>query len=99
MDKEINEHFIKNYDGNSSKGYILEVDVKYPKNRFNIHRHLPFLAGIKKIKKCGKLICDIHGRENYVALIKALKQAINHGLILKKVHKIIEFNQKAWLEP
>ena len=34
MDKEINEHFIKNYDGNSSKGYIIEVDVKYQKKSF-----------------------------------------------------------------
>ena len=28
---EINEEFIKNYDENNGKGYILEVDVKYPK--------------------------------------------------------------------
>ena len=31
--------------------------------------------------------------------IKALKQALNHGLILKKVHKVIQFNQKTWLKP
>ena len=31
--------------------------------------------------------------------IRALKQALNHGLILKKVHKVIQFNQKAWLKP
>ena len=30
--------------------------------------------------------------------IKSLKQALNHGLKLKKVHRIIEFNQKAWLK-
>ena len=28
-----------------------------------------------------------------------IKQALNHGLILKKVHKVIKFNQKAWLKP
>ena len=28
-----------------------------------------------------------------------MKQALNHGLKLNKVHRIIEFNQKAWLEP
>ena len=28
-----------------------------------------------------------------------MKQALNHGLKLKKVHRIIEFNQKAWLKP
>ena len=26
------------------------------------------------------------------------KQALNHGLILKKIHKVIKFNQKAWLK-
>ena len=31
--------------------------------------------------------------------IKSLKQALNHGLTLKKIHKIIEFNQEAWLKP
>ena len=27
-----------------------------------------------------------------------MKQALNHGLILKKVHRVIQFNQKAWLK-
>ena len=31
--------------------------------------------------------------------IKSLKQALNHGLTLKKIHRIIEFNQEAWLKP
>ena len=30
--------------------------------------------------------------------IKSLKQALNHGLKLKKIHRIIEFNQEAWLK-
>ena len=28
-----------------------------------------------------------------------MQQALNHGLILKKVHRVIQFNQKAWLKP
>ena len=44
-------------------------------------------------------ICNIHNKENYVVHIRALKQALNHELILKKVHKVIQFNQKAWLKP
>ena len=28
-----------------------------------------------------------------------LKQALNHGLILRKVHRVIKFNQRAWLKP
>ena len=44
------EDFIKNYDEDSNKEYILEVDVEYPKNLPNLHSDLPFLAERKKIK-------------------------------------------------
>ena len=51
----------------------------------------------KKINKCKKLICSIESKEKYLAHIRALKQALNHGLKLKKVHRVIQFNQRAWL--
>ena len=86
---EFDERFIKNYDENNDKGYILEVDVEYPKNLFNLHSDLPFLPERKKIKKCKKLVCNIHNKENYVVHIRALKQALNHELIQKKVSKVI----------
>ena len=93
------EDFIKNYDENTNKGYIFEVDVEYPKNLFNLHKDLPFLAERKKIEKCKNLVCNIHNKENYVVHIRALKQALNHELILRKVHRVIQFNQEAWLKP
>ena len=40
---EINEEFIKNYNENDNKGYIFEVDVKYPKRLHNLYCDLPFL--------------------------------------------------------
>ena len=48
---KFDEDFIKNYDENSKKKYVLEVDVEYPKNVFNLHKDLQFLAERKKIKK------------------------------------------------
>ena len=51
------------------------------------------------MKKCNKLVCNVYDKKNYVVHIRALKQALNHGLILKKVQKVIQFNQKAWLKP
>ena len=81
---KFDEDFIKNYSENSSKGYILEVDLQYPKNLVNLHSDFPFLAERKKIRKCNKLVCNIHDKENYVVHIRALKQALNQGLILKK---------------
>ena len=80
---QFKEDFIKNYDENNDKGYFLEVDVQYPRSLFNLHRDSILLPERKKIGKCNKLICDVHDKENYVVHIRALKQALNHGLILK----------------
>ena len=49
-----------------------------------------------KIVKVEKLLTNLHDKTEYVILIRNLKQALNHGLILKKVYRVIEFNQKAW---
>ena len=47
---KFNEKFIKNYNENSDKGYVLEVDVKYPKNLHKLHNDLPFLPEIMELK-------------------------------------------------
>ena len=52
-----------------------------------------------KIDKCKKLVCNLHNKKKYVVHIRSLKQALNYGLKLKKVHRIIEFNQELWLKP
>ena len=86
--------FIKNYSENSSLGYLFEVDIEYPKHLHELHSDLPFLA-----EKDGKLLATLRNKESYVVYISALKQALNHGLILKKVHRVIKFRQEAWLKP
>ena len=88
-----NERFIKNYNENSDIGYFLEVDVE-KKKLFT----LLFLPERRKLEKVEKLVCGIEDKEKYVIHIRALKQALNHGLILKKVHRVIKFNQRAWLK-
>ena len=77
---EINEEFVKKYDENNDKGYILEVDVKYPKKLYDLHSDLPFLPRRMKIDECEKLVCNLHNKKKYVVHIKSLKQALNHGL-------------------
>ena len=37
-------------------------------------------------------------REKYVLHVKSVKQALYHELILKKVYRTLQFNQKAWLK-
>ena len=83
----------------NDKGYTLEVDVKYPKRLHELHSDLPFLPERMKIDKCNKLVCNLFNKKKYVTHINSLKQALNHGLKLKKIHRIIEFSQEAWLEP
>ena len=95
---KFNERFIKNCNENGDKGYILEVDVEYPKNLHKLHSYLPFLPERMEINKCSKLTCTMKNKENYVIHIRALKQALNNGLLLKKVHRVIKFNQEAWLK-
>ena len=95
---EINEDFIKNYNENDDKGYILEVDVKYPKRLHELHSDLPFLSERTEINKCTKLVCNLFNKKKYVTHINSLKQVLNHGLKLKKIHRVIGFNQKEWLK-
>ena len=80
----INEDFIKNSNENNDKDYILEVDVKYPKRLYELHSELPFLSERIKVNKCKKLVCNLFNKKKYVVHINALKQALKHGLKLKK---------------
>ena len=52
-----------------------------------------------KIKKFNKVVCNWFDKKNYAVHMRALKQALNHSLVLKRVHRVIKFNQKAWLIP
>ena len=95
---KFNEGFKKNYDENGNIRYFFEVDIDYPKELFDLHKDLPFLPESKKVNNVKKLICDIEDKKKYVIPIRALKQALNNGLRLKKVNRIIQFKQKVWLK-
>ena len=73
---KIDEDFIKDYDEDSDKGYILEVDVKYPKNLHDLHSNLSFSPERMKINKCNKLVCNLYDKKIYVVHIRSLKQAM-----------------------
>ena len=78
---------------------IFKVDVRYPKRLHDLHGDLPFLPKRMEINKCKKLICNPFNKKKYVIHVNLLKQALNHGLKLKKIHRVIEFTQKEWLKP
>ena len=52
-----------------------------------------------KIEKVKKIVTNLHGKTEYVIHVRNLKEALNHGLVLKKVHRVIKFNQNVWLKP
>ena len=66
---------------------MLKVDIEYAKSLHKLHRNLPFLPERMKINKCTKLVFTAQDKTNYVVHIRALKQALNHALILKKYMK------------
>ena len=100
INKKLNKFLklTKNYDEESDDGYTLELNVEYPKRLHDLHSDLPFVPERMKINKCSKLACNLYDKNNYVVHIRLLKQALNHGLIFKTVHRVIQFNQKAWLK-
>ena len=63
-----------------------------------LHNDLPFLLERRKIEKVEKFVTNLNDKSEYVIYIKNLKQALNHGLVLKKVHRVTKCNKNAWLK-
>ena len=81
------------------KDIFLQVDVQYLEKLHELHNDLPFLPERMKIEKVERLVVNLYDKTAYVIHIRNLKQALNHGLVLKKVHRVIKFNLNAWLNP
>ena len=76
--------------------YLLEVDVKYPKELHDSHNDLPFMCEkMKKINGVENLVPNLDDKRNYVVHINALNHARKQGLILDKVQHLIKFNHSA----
>ena len=92
--KTIVEELVEKKD----RGYLLEVDVSYPRELHDSHNDLPFMCNRMKINGVEKLIPNLYYKRKYIIHIKALKQAIDHGLVLERIHRCIEFKQSAWMK-
>ena len=80
-----------------NRGNLLEVDVEYPKELHENHNELPFLTEKIKISRVEKLVPN-KDKNSCEVDIKALDQALKHGLKLKKVHRVIEFQRSRWVK-
>ena len=83
---------------NHGVGYVLEVDVKYPRELHDHHNDLTFMREKIRVNGVEKLVPNLHDKKKYVIDVKALKQALDHGLVLEKIHRVIQFKQSAWMK-
>ena len=95
---DVNPNEISELATRTDKGYLLEVDVSYPKELHNPHNDLPFMCERMEINGVEKLVLNLRDKKNYVIHIQALNQALQHGLRLDRIHRAIEFDQPPWLK-
>ena len=95
---QLSKDFIENFNEDSDEVYFLEVDVQSLENLHNFHNDIYFLPEKMKIQKIKKLVGNLHNKTEYAMTIRNLKQALRHGLVLEKVHRVTKVNQKAWIK-
>lgn len=97
---EVNELKITQVPDDADDGYILEVDLIYPKHLHREHNDFPFCPEkcIPPRGKNEKLVANLYNKYNYVIHYVHLKKCLEHGLILRKIHKAITFKQSAYLK-
>ena len=95
---DVNHNEISELATRTDKGYLLEVDLSYPKELHNAHNDLPFMCERMEINGVEKLVPNHKDKKNYVIHIQALNQALQHGLRLDRIHRAIEFDQSPWLK-
>ena len=89
---------LQNWKSSSKKGYIIEVDLEYPKELHDLHNSYPLAPEKIKVGIVSKLIPTLYDKKNYICHIKNLQLYVDLGLKIKKIHRILEFDQKPWMK-
>ena len=95
---DVSPNEINELVSHKDRGYLLEVDVAHLRELHDYHNDLPFMCGRMKINGVEKLVPNLYYKKRYILHIRALKQALDHGLVLEKIHRVIEFKQSAWMK-
>jgi hypothetical protein len=112
-DEEISQLDLDTVADESSKGYILEVDMAYPKELHDSHNCYPLAPEKLKIKPemlfqyskelsdgkifMEKLVPNLMDKTSYVLHYRNLKLYKRYGLKVTKIHRVLEFTQSAWM--
>lgn len=97
-DADIHDFDVNKIPINGSTGYILEADLEYPREIHDAHADLPFCpAHDHTCDQQKKLLATLYDKKKYVIHYRYLQQCLRHGLKLKKIHRILVFEQREWL--
>ena len=97
---QFNEDFIKSCNEENEERFFIWIWCSISlKKLHHVDNDLSLLPERLKIEKVEKFVANVHDKSEDVIHIRNLKQALNSGLVLKKVQILIRFNQKAWLKP
>ena len=97
-DEKFIQEQLQNWKSSNKKGYIIELDLEYPKELHDLHNSYPLAPEKIKINKVDKLISNLYDKTNYICHIKNLQLYVDLGLKIKKIHRILEFDQKPWMK-
>ena len=89
---DVHPNEIEELVNRGDKGYLPEVDIAYPGELHDYHNDLPFMCGRMNISGVEKLVPNLYYKKQYIIHIRALDQALKHGLVLERIHRAIEFN-------
>jgi len=98
MDEKEKENWFE-FPNQECRGCILEVHLEYPKGLHDLHNDYPLAPERLMVNRVEKLISNLGDKKNYVLHYRNLKQYLDMGLKLTKIHRGISFFEDAWLKP
>ena len=74
------------------------MDLKYPKELHDLHNNFPLAPERLITNRVEKLIKNLNDEEKYILSHRTLKQYLNLGSRIKKIHRRISFKKEPWLK-